>query len=147
MSVIKHSFAPLQLQMYLVGIFDKEQYMTFITPVPFLIVSLTPKFYSIIQFRKKQSRDYGKTFWKWNVIEIDAASNNGVDNIREIVEEVKYSPTEGKYKVYIIDEVQYAPNLFSYIKIDVDEHNEKGKYWLTGSQKFELMKNVTSLSK
>lgn len=40
-----------------------------------------------------------------NVIEIDAASNNGVDNIREIIDEVTYSPTEGKYKVYIIDEV------------------------------------------
>ncbi len=40
-----------------------------------------------------------------NVIEIDAASNNGVDNIREIRDEVTYSPTEGKYKVYIIDEV------------------------------------------
>lgn len=40
-----------------------------------------------------------------NVIEIDAASNNGVDNIREIRDEVAYSPTEGKYKVYIIDEV------------------------------------------
>jgi DNA polymerase-3 subunit gamma/tau len=40
-----------------------------------------------------------------NVIEIDAASNNGVDNIRQIREEVQYSPTEGKYKVYIIDEV------------------------------------------
>ena len=40
-----------------------------------------------------------------NVIEIDAASNNGVDNIREIVDEVNYSPAEGKYKVYIIDEV------------------------------------------
>ena len=40
-----------------------------------------------------------------NVIEIDAASNNGVDNIREIREEVAYSPSEGKYKVYIIDEV------------------------------------------
>lgn len=40
-----------------------------------------------------------------NVIEIDAASNNGVDNIREIVDEVGYSPAEGKYKVYIIDEV------------------------------------------
>lgn len=40
-----------------------------------------------------------------NVIEIDAASNNGVDNIREIVEEVSYSPAEGNYKVYIIDEV------------------------------------------
>lgn len=40
-----------------------------------------------------------------NVIEIDAASNNGVDNIREIKENVQYPPTEGKYKVYIIDEV------------------------------------------
>ena len=40
-----------------------------------------------------------------NVIEIDAASNNGVDNLREIREEVTYRPTEGKYKVYIIDEV------------------------------------------
>ena len=40
-----------------------------------------------------------------NVIEIDAASNNGVDNIREIVEEVSYSPAQGRFKVYIIDEV------------------------------------------
>ena len=37
--------------------------------------------------------------------ELDAASNNGVDNIREIREEVRYAPTEGRYKVYIIDEV------------------------------------------
>ena len=40
-----------------------------------------------------------------NVVEIDAASNNGVDNIREIREEVAYRPTQGRYKVYIIDEV------------------------------------------
>ena len=40
-----------------------------------------------------------------NVIEIDAASNNGVDNIRQIREEVAFSPAEGRYKVYIIDEV------------------------------------------
>ena len=40
-----------------------------------------------------------------NVVEIDAASNNGVANIRDIIEEVQYSPAEGKYKVYIIDEV------------------------------------------
>lgn len=40
-----------------------------------------------------------------NVIEIDAASNNGVDNIREIKEQVQYSPATGKYKVYIVDEV------------------------------------------
>ena len=43
----------------------------------------------------------------------------------------------------IIDEIQYAPNLFPYIKMEVDESNEKGKYWLIGSQKFELMKNVS----
>ena len=43
-----------------------------------------------------------------NVIEIDAASNNGVDNIREIKDEVTYSPTMGRYKVYIIDAVSYT---------------------------------------
>ena len=41
----------------------------------------------------------------FNVIEIDAASNNGVDSIRELREEVRYAPSRGKYKVYIIDEV------------------------------------------
>ena len=40
-----------------------------------------------------------------NVIEIDAASNNGVDNIRDIREQVQYPPTDGRYRVYIIDEV------------------------------------------
>lgn len=40
-----------------------------------------------------------------DIIELDAASNNGVDNIREIVEQVNYAPVLGKYKVYIIDEV------------------------------------------
>ena len=41
----------------------------------------------------------------FNVIEIDAASNNGVDNIRQITEAVQYAPSQGKYLVYIIDEV------------------------------------------
>ena len=40
-----------------------------------------------------------------NIIEMDAASNNGVDNIRQINEEVRYAPTDDKFKVYIIDEV------------------------------------------
>lgn len=40
-----------------------------------------------------------------DIIEIDAASNNGVDEIRTIRDQVKYAPTQGKYKVYIIDEV------------------------------------------
>lgn len=40
-----------------------------------------------------------------NVVEMDAASNNKVDDIRQVIEEVQYSPPQGKYKVYIIDEV------------------------------------------
>lgn len=43
----------------------------------------------------------------------------------------------------LIDEAQYAPELFSYIKINVDNEKQRGMYWLTGSQQFKLMKNVT----
>lgn len=43
----------------------------------------------------------------------------------------------------IIDEVQYAPELFPYIKISVDTSRKNGQFWLTGSQQFHLMKNVT----
>lgn len=43
----------------------------------------------------------------------------------------------------IIDEIQYAPELLSYIKLDVDNKEKKGDYWLTGSQKFHLMKGVS----
>ena len=43
----------------------------------------------------------------------------------------------------LIDEVQYAPNLFSYIKINVDKEQKNGMYWLTGSQQFHLMKSAS----
>jgi len=43
----------------------------------------------------------------------------------------------------IIDEIQYAPELLPYIKMYVDEHKRKGDFWLTGSQTFHLMKNVS----
>lgn len=57
-----------------------------------------------------------------NVIEIDAASNNGVDNIRQIKEEVAYPPTEGKYKVYIIDEVHMlSPGAFNALLKTLEE--------------------------
>ncbi len=49
----------------------------------------------------------------------------------------RYSPP------LIIDEVQYAPELFSYIKMAVDKSKQKGQFWLTGSQKFHLMNNIT----
>ncbi|MBO4373771.1 MAG: DNA polymerase III subunit gamma/tau [Lachnospiraceae bacterium] len=57
-----------------------------------------------------------------NVIEIDAASNNGVENIRTIVDEVSYSPTKGKYKVYIIDEVHMlSPGAFNALLKTLEE--------------------------
>ena len=60
-----------------------------------------------------------------NVIEIDAASNNGVDNIREIKEEVTYRPTEGRYKVYIIDEVHMlSPGAFNALLKTLEEPPE-----------------------
>lgn len=40
-----------------------------------------------------------------DLLEIDAASNTGIDNIREVIENAQYAPTAGRYKVYIIDEV------------------------------------------
>lgn len=43
----------------------------------------------------------------------------------------------------IIDEIQYAPGLLPYIKMYVDKHKNKGDFWLTGSQMFHLMKNVS----
>lgn len=43
----------------------------------------------------------------------------------------------------MIDEVQYAPRLFSYIKINVDMSDKNGQYWLTSSQAFKLMKNAS----
>ena len=42
-----------------------------------------------------------------------------------------------------IDEIQYAPNLFPYIKMYIDQNNDKGQFYLSGSQQFKLMKNVS----
>ena len=42
----------------------------------------------------------------------------------------------------LIDEVQYAPELFTYIKIHIDEHHDPGDFWMTGSQVFRLMRGV-----
>ncbi len=42
----------------------------------------------------------------------------------------------------LIDEVQYAPELFTYIKIHIDEHHDPGSFWMTGSQIFRLMRSV-----
>ena len=57
-----------------------------------------------------------------DVVEIDAASNNGVDEVRELIDKVKYSPVEGKYKVYIVDEVHMmTPGAFNALLKTLEE--------------------------
>lgn len=57
-----------------------------------------------------------------DVIEIDAASNNGVDEVRELIEKVKYAPLKGKYKIYIIDEVHMmSPGAFNALLKTIEE--------------------------
>lgn len=58
----------------------------------------------------------------YDVVEIDAASNNGVDNIRDLREEANYTPTRGKYRVYIIDEVHMlSPGAFNALLKTLEE--------------------------
>lgn len=60
-----------------------------------------------------------------NVMEIDAASNNGVDDVREIRNQVQYPPTDGKYKVFIIDEVHMlSPGAFNALLKTLEEPPE-----------------------
>lgn len=57
-----------------------------------------------------------------DIIEIDAASNNGVDEIRDLIEKVKYAPIQGKFKVYIIDEVHMmTPGAFNALLKTLEE--------------------------
>ena len=57
-----------------------------------------------------------------DIIEIDAASNNGVDDIRELINNVKIAPTESKYKIYIIDEVHMmTPSAFNALLLTLEE--------------------------
>lgn len=57
-----------------------------------------------------------------DIIEIDAASNNGVEEVRNLIEKVKYAPLKGKYKVYIIDEVHMmSPSAFNALLKTIEE--------------------------
>ena len=80
-----------------------------------------------------------------NVIEIDAASNNGVDNIREIIDEVSYSPAEGKYKVYIIDEVHMlSTSAFNALLKTLEEPPEYAVIMLLTSNVNSLLPTILS---
>ena len=65
------------------------------------------------------------------------------ETLRNIAKEDPKRFIEMYKKPLFIDEVQYAPELFSYIKMEVDRDKSRGQYWLSGSQAFELVKGVT----
>ena len=80
-----------------------------------------------------------------NVIEIDAASNNGVDNIREIREEVAYRPTTGKYKVYIIDEVHMlSTGAFNALLKTLEEPTENVVFILATTELHKIPATILS---
>ena len=80
-----------------------------------------------------------------NVIEIDAASNNGVDNVREIVDEVSYSPTKGKRKVYIIDEVHMlSASAFNAFLKTLEEPPAYAIFILDTTEKHKILPTILS---
>lgn len=80
-----------------------------------------------------------------DVIEIDAASNNGVENIRELRESVKYPPAVGRKKVYIIDEVHMlSPGAFNALLKTLEEPPENVMFILATTEPQKLPATILS---
>lgn len=80
-----------------------------------------------------------------DIVEIDAASNNGVDEIRDLIEKVKYSPIEGKYKVYIIDEVHMlSQGAFNALLKTLEEPPEHVIFILATTEPHKVLPTIIS---
>lgn len=80
-----------------------------------------------------------------DVIEIDGASNRGIDEIRTLRENVKFAPTQGKYKVYIIDEVhQITPDGFNALLKTLEEPPEFVKFIFATTQPHKVIPTILS---
>lgn len=80
-----------------------------------------------------------------DVLEIDAASNNGVDEIRDLREKVKYPPVAGKYKVYIIDEVHMlSPSAFNALLKTLEEPPKHVVFILATTEVHKLPATILS---
>lgn len=80
-----------------------------------------------------------------DVIEIDAASNSGVDEVRNLIEKVKYSPIKGKYKVYIIDEVHMMTNsAFNALLKTLEEPPSYCVFILCTTEPYKLLPTILS---
>lgn len=80
-----------------------------------------------------------------DVIEIDAASNNGVDEVRDLIEKVKYGTILGKYKVYIIDEVHMmTPGAFNALLKTLEEPPEHVIFILATTEPHKILPTILS---
>ena len=80
-----------------------------------------------------------------NVFEIDAASNNGVDNVREILDEMRYPPATGRYRVYIIDEVHmFSTPAFNALLKSLEEPPEYVVFILATTEPHKLPATILS---
>ena len=80
-----------------------------------------------------------------DLLEIDAASNTGIDNIREVLENAQYAPTAGKYKVYIIDEVHMlSKSAFNAMLKTLEEPPEHVKFILATTDPYKVPVTVLS---
>ena len=80
-----------------------------------------------------------------DVIEIDAASNNGVEQVRDLIDKVRYAPIKGKYKIYIIDEVHMmSAGAFNALLKTLEEPPEHVIFILATTEPFKLLPTIIS---
>lgn len=80
-----------------------------------------------------------------DVIEIDAASNRGIDEVRDLITKVKYAPIKGKYKVYIIDEVHMMTSeAFNALLKTLEEPPQNVIFILATTEPYKLMPTILS---
>lgn len=81
----------------------------------------------------------------FNIIELDAASNNSVDNVRSLTEQVRFPPQQGKYKVYIIDEVHMlSPSAFNAFLKTLEEPPPYAIFILATTEKQKIIPTILS---
>lgn len=81
----------------------------------------------------------------FNIYELDAASNNSVDDIRALVEQVRYTPQAGKYKIYIIDEVHMlSASAFNAFLKTLEEPPSYCKFILATTEKHKILPTILS---
>jgi DNA polymerase-3 subunit gamma/tau len=89
-----------------------------------------------------QSFNNGASF---NIHELDAASNNSVDDIRELIEQVRFAPQAGKYKIYIIDEVHMlSSNAFNAFLKTLEEPPAHAIFILATTEKHKILPTILS---